>query len=236
MSKGNSKLNGALAEPAGRLDGAESTNQLFEGRDAGHDPATDGAVGIPAIDPIEITQPRKRGRPPGSRDRNTRARNASASAEPFASAPAKTAARDIAERIEAALLSVHAIAARLLEAEELAIDETEAKDITAALLDASKYSAVSFDPKKLAYANLAIVLVGVYGARAVEISRRKRTENARPVTTTPARPASSPSSPAPAAPAAPRDMPAHVAAGTMAPSEFFRANGALDTTPIESFD
>jgi len=118
--------------------------------DAGTDRATGG-----------FAQPKRRGRPLGSKNRND--------------TPAKTP-QNIAENLERLLLSVHLMGAAALASPELELEESEAKKLASAIREVSKFYPVTLDPKRLALLELGTVAMMVYGTRGVAIYRRVKTE------------------------------------------------------------
>jgi hypothetical protein len=126
--------------------------------------------GIPAAFPDELIdggisgdgfpsgRSKRRGRPLGSKN-----------------AP-KQGAQNIAEHLESLLLSVHLMGAAFFGTPELALDPEEATKLSDAIKNVAQYYPVVFDPKKLAIANLGIVLMTTYGTRGVAIYKRMRDE------------------------------------------------------------
>lgn len=78
-----------------------------------------------------------------------------------------------------AILSLHDLAAGIFEIDELEIDENDAKRLSDAVLEVSKYHIEQFDPKKVAYFNLATVMAGVYGVRIMAYRKRMEKERAK---------------------------------------------------------
>lgn len=113
----------------------------------------------------------------GTIDRRTRAgRNLSPSeASSNLAAPVKTKMVSLSD----AILSLHDLAAGIFEIDELQIDENDAKRLSDAVLEVSKYHIDAFDPKKVAYFNLAMVAGGIYGTRVMAYRRRMERERAK---------------------------------------------------------
>jgi len=71
--------------------------------------------------------------------------------------------------------------------EELSLDKSEAQSMNSALKEVARHYPTQIDPKKLAIANLVVVLGGIYGTRAVAIRTRlkneakNRPQNVRPM-------------------------------------------------------
>lgn len=142
------------------------------------------------IAPASGAAPRKRGRPPGSRNRA-----AVESGEPAAAigSAAETGAENknglngfITFKLDEALISLNLMAATLTKSPELAITKDEAKQLADNIRDVAKYHQISIDPKKAAYVQLSICVGSIYVPRVVKIWRRKFTSNAAPIATGPA--------------------------------------------------
>ncbi len=80
--------------------------------------------------------------------------------------------------IEKLLYSIHQMGAAMLSAPELELDEKESRDLANAIRDVQEHYSVSISPKAEAWANLAVVAVGLYGTRAVAIASRVSGERA----------------------------------------------------------
>lgn len=111
------------------------------------------------------TPRKRRGRPPGSRNRTYAAEE-------------KTPSNLIAN-LESILLSIHFMGAALLKTPELELSEVEAKKLSDALKNVAKHYTVNLDPKKLALVELSTTMVGVYGPRAIAIYKRGTPRPAR---------------------------------------------------------
>lgn len=128
----------------------------------GDDGATDAGSDAPG---------RRRGRPPGSGTKK---------------APSL---QNSLKDIETLLFSVHLMGANILTVPELAINPEEAKRMGDAIKEVAVHYPIGLDPKKLALANLAFVLGGVYVPRIVAVVNRPRPfQPARPNPVPQARP------------------------------------------------
>jgi hypothetical protein len=79
------------------------------------------------------------------------------------------------------LLSLHAMGAAFLSTPELELDRDEAKKLSDGIQKVGKYYAMAFDPKRVAIAELAIIVGGIYGTRFVAWkNRRTSTEETTP--------------------------------------------------------
>lgn len=78
--------------------------------------------------------------------------------------------------IEKLLYSLHQMGAVILSAPELELDATEARDLANAVRDVQEHYSVSISPKAEAWANLAVVALGLYGTRAIAIGARRSQE------------------------------------------------------------
>lgn len=83
--------------------------------------------------------------------------------------------------IEQLLLSIHGIAAATLNIEELELMPAEAKSLTEAINGVAKHYPVGMSEKTLAWANLGIVAIGVYGTRVAAYGIRKKMEKQRKI-------------------------------------------------------
>ena len=122
-----------------------------------------GETGRIYTDPESAVPPKRRGRPPGSRN---------ASRKPKST----PSAFQNSETLERTLIMLHAMGSALLHEPELAIDGDEAK----LLSDALTKTAVAFDwgavvsPKTQALIELSIVCGTVYGPRVMKVAARRR--------------------------------------------------------------
>ncbi len=131
-------------------------------------------AGFDAISPIDIgttriadgtTAPtRRRGRPPGSRNRTIDDET-----------EIKTPGDLKVGNIESLLLSIHFAAGKLVH-ESLELDAGEAKKLADAIRDVQKHYPTVIDPKKVAVANLFLVAGGIYGTRIVAAYNNKKKE------------------------------------------------------------
>jgi hypothetical protein len=106
------------------------------------------------------SQPRRRGRKPGSKNK------------PRGTTEEK-AQSNLGEMLEDLLLSVHTMGAAFLNCEELNLDPVEAKQLAKSIKQVSRhYPAMALDPKKLALVELAACCAMIYGPRGVAIYKR----------------------------------------------------------------
>jgi hypothetical protein len=101
---------------------------------------------------------KRRGRKPGSRSEE------------------KESLRLSSISLETLLYSIHAMGAEFLACKELELEKDEAKKLADAVQEVGKYYNVSFDPKKVAIVQLAVVAGGIYGPMFVQIRRRLKAE------------------------------------------------------------
>ncbi len=104
------------------------------------------------------TEPKRRGRPRGSKNRDT-------------GYTTQKTTPNLAD-LEALLLSVHFMGAKLLSAPEWELDKDEAKKLSDAIKEVAKHYSMIMDPKKLALCQLGFCMVGVYGPRAIVTAKR----------------------------------------------------------------
>lgn len=76
--------------------------------------------------------------------------------------------------LESLLYSIHLMGAEFLSVSELELDKGECKKLADAITEVGKYHALSFDPKKVAYFNLAVVAGGIYGSRFLAVRNRQK--------------------------------------------------------------
>lgn len=137
--------------------------------------ASETVNGIPTFDPFSPidggtdtdSEPKRRGRPRGSRNQS---RNV-----------IEKTANNLNVDIAALLMSAHLMLASLT-APEMVLSLNEAQDIEKAIKELGKHYPIGLDPKKFAWIQLSFVLAQVYGTRAVAIYKRTMTA---PVTSTP---------------------------------------------------
>ncbi len=101
----------------------------------------------------------------------------------------KGAALDI-NGVEAILFSAHTILAAISKTPEMALDQSEAKELAKGIANVSRHYDVSTTQKTMDIANLVMVAGMIYGSRIMAIRNRKKTER-------PARAANAPSPVAP---------------------------------------
>jgi hypothetical protein len=106
--------------------------------------------------------PRKRGRKPGSKNGQAKSK--------------KTPDLNISG-LEKILFSVHLALSAATKVPELALDESEARQLAEAAAEVqSHYEASFIDPKTMAWIQLGMVAASVYGPRAVVVMMRKKQE------------------------------------------------------------
>jgi hypothetical protein len=111
-------------------------------------------TGDPASGSLAPEPKRKPGRPPG----------------PAKPKPETDTPRSVnVSGVEKILLSVHAVVAATLSVPELALEEKEAKELSAAIAAVSEQYLIVLAPKTAAWIELSKVLGVVYGPRAVSI-------------------------------------------------------------------
>lgn len=140
-------------------------------RDDSETRSTSTIGGIPFLSPIDIgaggttprsgDSPKRRGRPPGSRNRGVET---------------ETQSDLVLANIEDLLLSVHFMGAKLMSVPELELSTDEAKKLTRAVKEVAKHYNVSMDPKKVAIFQLLCVAGGIYGPRAIMVYQRASKE------------------------------------------------------------
>jgi len=132
---------------------------------------TQGENGIPVVEPETIRfepdaseQPRRgRGRPRGSSGASTKSSRADQ----------KQATTDLT----GILLSIHLMAASIVQVKELELDEKEAQRLSAAINRVNVlYGGFILPEKQLAWINLAVTMGHVYGPRAMAYKLRMKTE------------------------------------------------------------
>lgn len=107
--------------------------------------------------------PKRRGRKPGSTNKSK----------------AGASALDI-NGVEQILLSSHAMLAAMMGAPELLLDAKEANAVAVALNNVARHYDLSATQKTLDWINLAMILGGTYGMRAVMIYNRQRKRGPSP--------------------------------------------------------
>lgn len=119
----------------------------------GHNPNAEPDTGTASGD----NQPRRRGRPPGSRNRAARASDA---------------ALDLSG-IQAALTSAHLVLSAVTKNPKWILDDAEAKSLADAIRNATRHHDIAVAQKTVDYVNLAIVASMVYGTRIITIQRER---------------------------------------------------------------
>ena len=162
---------------------SEERNKDFEGRTE----TSSGASSIPTVSPIDLASgaatgsigdgdssgpAKRRGRQPGSKNRATQTQSA----------------EDLADNLAGILYGAHSIIAALARCPELELEESEAKKLADKSTAVLKYYQVSLDPKKLAWLQLGMCAVEVYGPRALIIYRGREQKPTSTVHTANSRP------------------------------------------------
>jgi len=163
----------------------DSGNRLSENRTTERtgtaERSPNGNVGssIPTLSPIDIgagrsagdngadTGARRRGRPPGSKNRTSAAEE-------------KTSPGSL-ESIEEILLSIHIGVAIFAGAPELTLTPEEAKRFSTAFQRVAKFYPTNLNPKMLAWINLAAVIGGIEGPKIMAIYNRTTQPRKAPV-------------------------------------------------------
>lgn len=157
-------------------DGSENGSPNFEG--GNRESQTDdkpASGGFQTLNPLDIgtnsgtvepaTPRRRRGRPPGSTNRPKDGTQESTATN------LGTAAL---ESLEALLIGVHFMGAKLLQAPEIELDESEAKKLSDALKNVAKQYQTVVDPKKLALIQLSTVAAGIYVPRVIVLFKGRK--------------------------------------------------------------
>lgn len=108
--------------------------------------------------------PKRRGRPPGSKNRTREI------------AGQKSTIPVDRDAISAILLSAHAMLAGITKIPELEIDVKESQAIADATAKLAEFYDLTADPKIIAWANLCMILGTTYGTRIITINMRRRNE------------------------------------------------------------
>lgn len=157
------------------------------------------------------TTTRRRGRPPGTRNK------------PRDGSPSQTS-QNIAENLEHLLLSVHVMAAAFLKCPEFELDEQESKKLASSIREVSKFYPITLDPKRLALIELGTMAAMIYGTRGVAIYKRLTAE---PKKETPRK------EPTPISKTASAPLPkTTVPSRPLNPSDFFPNNGVEDLSQL----
>lgn len=154
----------------GASSGTESTSSGTESVESGAS-STERIAGYSAITPsypisgTETGGPKKRGRPRGSRNRTT----TDTSGTGYTQETGKNLATSSIADLEALLLSIHLMGAKLLSCPELELDDAEAKKLSDSIKNVAKYYPVVISAKKIALFDLGATLTGIYGTRVIAI-------------------------------------------------------------------
>lgn len=108
--------------------------------------------------------PKRRGRPPGSKNGEKSA------------GPRKASVVSNVDSIAFSLHSIHGLLATVLSAPEIAVTEEEAQYVASSYQAWARHHDVTVSAKTIDTGNLIVALAVVYGSRAVAISQRKKNE------------------------------------------------------------
>jgi hypothetical protein len=97
------------------------------------------------------------------------------------------------------LLSVHQMGAAVLSVPELQLDKSEASQLAQAISEVAKYYNIEADEKTVAWVNLSMCGLTVYGTRALAYHNRMQAERRQRIPAPAAAPAAPAQTPAPAA-------------------------------------
>ncbi len=122
----------------------------------------DGSGASPTGTDSSPDQPRKRGRKPGSKNGTKKEKIDSASVT----------------GIEKILFSVHLALAAATRTPELALDESEARELAKAAAEVQSHYETVIDPKILAWAQLVMVAGSIYAPRMIAAKMRLNRERA----------------------------------------------------------
>jgi hypothetical protein len=130
------------------------------------------------LDPAaNVTPKRGRGRPPKSGAASGPNGNASGTGAPAGAGKTSKASAPLdLDALAMQLVGVHAIAAKLLRAPELAIGLDEGKTLAKAIKQIASQYQVNISPKAMAFYQLIAACSVVYGPRAFMIANRKSQE------------------------------------------------------------
>jgi hypothetical protein len=79
-------------------------------------------------------------------------------------------------KISDLLYSVHVMLAEMTKVREFEVDKDECEKLAEAIAGVSKYYVTAFDPKRVAWLNLAVIAGGIYGTRIFAYRNRKELE------------------------------------------------------------
>ena len=140
-------------------DGSGSVVGNGTGNNEGSLPEIDPGSAASADSGTDGTEPkRRRGRPPGSKNRTT-----------------KEAATDLAG-LEALMLSIHLGMAAILKAPEFMLDGEEAKRLAVASKNVARHYNLEGSQKAMDITALIVVALGIYGPRFAALSMRRKDE------------------------------------------------------------
>lgn len=150
---------GADSKPADTNSSGTYVSEIINGYEA-ESPATERIGG-------DFTGPKRRGRPPGSR-------NSGGSANTNTTEKAKILLSSFS--IEGLLIGIHQMGAAILKTSELEISASEAKQLSDATQAVLKEYNHVINPKTAAWIQLCVALGSVYGTRIVAVQMRNKTE------------------------------------------------------------
>lgn len=145
----------------GNENGPGRTQNLSQPTDHGFETLTPFDIGTGSGNEPPTARPRKRGRPRGSTNTPKSDAQATATTQNLGGAAL--------ESLEALLLGVHFMGAKLLQEPSIELDEGEAKKFSDALKNVAKQYQTVVDPKKLALIQLSTVMAGIYVPRILTL-------------------------------------------------------------------
>lgn len=147
--------------------GSEGTAVIVDDDSGNVIPVVEPATIVGEPDPADAS-PRKRGRPRGSRNAATTAKQT----------------KQTGSDLTALLMSLHMMGSALLKIDELELDETEARKLGEAIARVNAlYDVPILSEKQMAWVNLATTGCAVYGPRLMAYKLRMKTETGKkPVT------------------------------------------------------
>lgn len=170
-SSGDTKPQSGIGEPEARSKRSSGNVDIPIADPIGFEqsPSDDTLIGyeLPGTD-RSGTSGRRRGRPPGSRNRTTEAGTES-----------KKASINL-DGLEALLLSVHTMGAQFSGFKELELSKDEARNLAEAYKNVAKFYDTFISPKQAAITQLVVVCLTIYGARLAVFLREYRKPKAVP--------------------------------------------------------
>lgn len=162
---GDSKSEDRIAEPEREPENIVSGVEIIDPIESEF---IDGGTGEPGTATNHDGKPKRRGRPPGSRNR-----------------PREEKTPENLGDLKALLLSVHFMGAKMLSAPELELSEEEAAKLSGAITNVAKYYSMTIDPKKMAIIQLAFCMGGIYGPRIKAMTSKSKNSTQIPPTKPP---------------------------------------------------